>query len=351
MKKEKERKIKIALTGGFSWWHCFPLLSIYNYLKEENNYNFLWVWEYDSLEESIAKKAWIKFVDISAWKIRRYLDYRNLYEPLKNLTWIFEGVYYIINKKIDIIFSKWGYVSLPLCIAAKILWKKIYIHESDTIWWISNRMIWLLAHKIFYSFPNNKIDWIKHILTGQILNPEIIDWLKNLDINQNEKLNVIVTWWSQWSTTIFKALLKALPNLQNINFHIILWEKNMDFRPDFKKFPNTLVHDFVTQKRLWKILKNIDIAITRWWATTLWELNVFWIHSIIIPLKNSAGNHQEENAKYFNKNFGSNILDEEKNLDVEINILLQKYKNLRKAWLNLDWFFKPLQIIEKEIKS
>ena len=58
----------------------------------------------------------------------------------------------------------------------------------------------------------------------------------------------------------------------------------MHFRDDFKKFPNTLVHDFITQKRLGKILKNIDVAITRGSATTLWELTVFGIHSIIVPI-------------------------------------------------------------------
>lgn len=59
----------------------------------------------------------------------------------------------------------------------------------------------------------------------------------------------------------------------------------MHFREDFKQFPNTRVHDFVTQKRLGKIYKEVDIAITRAGATTLWELYYFGIHAITIPLK------------------------------------------------------------------
>jgi len=351
MSKDKIKKKRIALTGWFSWGHTFPLLSTYNYLKEEKKYKFVWVWEEDSLEEEIATSNNIKFLSISAWKIRRYLDYRNLYEPLKNLTGIFEWIFYILKYKIDIVFSKWGYVSLPLCIAAKILFKKVYVHESDTVSWVSNKIVWLLANKIFYSFPNKKIDKKKHILTGQILNPELIDYLDNLAVGENRKLNVLVTGWSQWSKAIFEALLKALPDLQDIKFHIILWEKNMSYRDSFKRFSNTLVHDFITQKRLWKILKWIDIALTRWWATTLWELNVFWIHSIIVPLKHSAWNHQQINANYFKEAFWSDILDEENNLSLEIFRTIQKYKDLRKAWLNLDWFFKPLQIIEKEMEK
>jgi len=345
--KEKEC---IALTWGSTWWHIFPLLATYNYLQEENKYDFIWVWEEWWLEEEIARKNKIPFLDIPAWKIRRYFDIKNFYEPLKNITWIVFWIYFILKYKIDIIFSKWGYVALPLCIAAFILRKKIYIHESDTVSWISNKIIWKIATKVFYTFPP-EIENEKNITTWQILNPELIDWLTDLNIIQNPKLSVIVIAWSQWSTTIFEALLKLLPDFPDINFQVVLWEKNMHFRERFKKFPNVLAHDFLTQKRLWVILKNTDIAITRWWATTLWELNMFWIHSIIIPLSNSAWNHQNKNALYFKEKFWSDVLDETNQLEIQLFRKLKAYKDLRKSWLNLDWFFKPLQIIEKEIQK
>lgn len=339
----------IALTWWWTWGHIYPLLSIYNYLKDNKDIKFVWIWEQDSLEEEEALKNKIPFEDISAWKIRRYFDLRNLYEPLKNTSWIFQWIQYIKKYNIDIIISKWGYVSLPLCIAWKILGKKIYIHESDTITGISNSLIWNLATKIFYTFPNEKIDSKKHILIWQILNPELIDYLEDVEITENDILNVMVIAWSQWSTRIFENLLKILPDLQDIKFHIILWEKNMHFREKFKEFKNVIAHDFITQKRLWKIYKNIDIAITRGGATSLWELNSFWIHSIIIPLKESANNHQLENAKYFHEKFWSDIVNEENNMELELFRLLQKYKNLRKVWLNLDHFFDPLKKIKEII--
>lgn len=344
------KKKTIALTGWSTWGHIFPLLSIYNYLQEEKNYKFVWVWEEWNLEEEIAENNNIKFLDISAWKIRRYFDLRNFYEPLKNLTWIFEGLYHIKSKKIDIIFSKWWYVSLPLAIAWKILWKNIYIHESDTISWISNRIVWKIATKIFYSFPNDKIDNNKHILSWQILNPELLDNIKDLTYIENSKLKVLVIWWSQGSRIIFEELLKILKDLNSIEFTIILWEKNKYFKEKFIPFTNTKVYDFIEQKDLWVILKNTDIALTRAWATSLWEQNVFWIHSIIIPLENSAWDHQNKNAKYFKEKFWSDILNQNENLSEKIKEKLLKYKNLRKSWLNLNEFYKPLKIIEKNIK-
>lgn len=348
-----ESRKTIALTGGATGGHVFPLLSVYNYFKEEDKYNFIWVWEEDSLEDEIATKHEIPFYDIPAGKIRRYFDIKNFYEPLKNLTGIFFWIYYILKHNIDIVFSKWGYVSLPLCIAAYILRKDIYIHESDVVWWVANRLISKMATKVFYSFDNKKTlkhadrwDKAKHISVGQILNPELLDYITSLEVKENEKLEVLVIAGSQGSTTIFENLIKILPDLWDINLTVILWEKNLHFKEQFQKHFQVTVHDFVDQKTLGKIYKKTDIAITRAWATTLWELNNFGIHSIIVPLKNSAANHQQSNADYFAEAFGSNVLDEDNNLSLELFRLIQQYKELRKSGLNLNDFFKPLQKID-----
>ena len=348
-----ENRKTIALTGWATWGHVFPLLSVYNYFKEEDKYNFVWIWEEDSLEEEIALKNEIPFYDIPAGKIRRYFDVKNFYEPLKNLTGIFFWIYYILKYNIDIVFSKGWYVSLPLCIAAFILRKEVYIHESDVVGWVANRLISKIATKVFYSFENKKSlkhedkwDDAKHIAVWQILNPELLDYITTLEVKENEKLEVLVIAWSQWSTTIFENLLKTLPDLWDINFTVILGEKNLHFKEAFQKHFQVTVHEFVDQKTLWKIYKKTDIAITRAWATTLWELNNFGIHSIIVPLKNSAANHQQSNADYFAEKFWSDVLDEEHNLSLELFRLMQKYKNLRKSGLNLNDFFKSLKTID-----
>jgi UDP-N-acetylglucosamine--N-acetylmuramyl-(pentapeptide) pyrophosphoryl-undecaprenol N-acetylglucosamine transferase len=171
------------------------------------------------------------------------------------------------------------------------------------------------------------------------------------NFKQNEKLEVVVIAWSQGSTVIFENLLKVLHNLISINFTIILWSQNIHFWPQFKKHSNVKVYDFVSQEEMWAIYAKSDIAITRAGATTLWELYYFGIHSIIIPLKGSAWDHQKKNAEIFKKNFWSNVLEESDKLSLEIFRLLEKYKDLRKAWLNLDWFMNPIKIIEREINK
>ncbi len=350
--KTKDKKV-IALTWWGTWGHIFPLLSIYNSLKDDNKYKFFWAWQEEWLEYDIALENNIDFLDIPSWKIRRYFDLRNFYEPLKNLTWIFFWIYFILRYKVDIVFSKWWFVSLPLCIAAFLLRKKIYIHESDIVQWLANKIIWKIATKVFYSFPNaetlDKPE--KNICSWQILNKDLLENIKDFEISENWRLNVLVTWWSQWSTIIFESLLDILPNIKDIEFKIILWEKNLHFKDSFRKFPNVRTYDFINQKDLWLILKQTDIAITRWWATSLWELNVFWIHSIIIPLEWSAWDHQYYNAMYFRQKYWSDLLDQNEELTKNIYEKLNKYKTLRKAWLNLDNFYKATDIIKNELNK
>ena len=98
-----------------------PLISLYNFLNESQSLEYMWLGERDSLEEKTAEKYGIEFHEIAAGKIRRYFDIRNFYEPLKNLTGIFEALYCMIRYKGDIIFSKGGFVSVPVCIAGRLL--------------------------------------------------------------------------------------------------------------------------------------------------------------------------------------------------------------------------------------
>lgn len=345
----------IALTWGWTWGHIFPLLSLYNYLKSDKELNFVWFWDEEWLEYEICEKNNIHFEHIPSWKLRRYFDVKNFFEPLKNLTWFFFWIYFLMKYKIDIVFSKWWYVSLPLCLAAFVLRKKIYIHESDSVWWLANKIISKVATKVFYTFPNEELiqelnENNKNIVTWQILNPEL---LNNIDkvwaLEENEKLEVLVIAWSQWSTVLFENLKTILNNLIDINFTVILWEKNLHFRNEFEKFHNVKLYDFVSQENLWELYKKTDIAISRWWATSLWELYYFGIHTIIVPLSNSAQNHQFKNAIYFKEHFWSDVLDENERLNLEIFRLLNKYKNLRKASLNTKNFFYALEKIKTEI--
>ena len=344
---------KIIFTGWGTWWHVTPIVSLHNYLSLDKSYDYMWLWERESLEEIAAEKNNIEFHDISAGKIRRYFDIRNFYEPLKNFTWVFESLYYMLRYKGDIIFSKGGFVSVPACIAGFILRKKIYIHESDTVMWLANKITSKLATKVFYSFANDQtvLGNNKHIHCGAIINPEMLDAVKSINKSENERLSVIVIAGSQWSEKIFKNLLQILPDCWDIDFNIILGtNENSGLQSELKDFKNVQTHGFISQMQLAKLYISSDIAITRG-SSTLWELFYFGIHSIIIPLKATGWNHQYHNGVYFNENYVSDLLDEDENLHLEMFRRLQKYKDLRKTGLNLEGFLDGLKTISKEIEG
>jgi len=344
-----EKTKKIILAGWGTGWHTTPLISLYNSLNETGEYDYMWLWERDSVESETAEKYSIEFHDISAGKIRRYFDLRNFYEPLKNLTGIVESLYYILRYKWNIVFSKWGFVSVPACIAAFILRKKIYVHESDSVMGLANKITSKLATKVFYSFPNEK--WWKHVHSGPIVNPEMLDSVKSISKQENTKLTVLVIAGSQWSQRIFENLIQILPDCGDIDFHVILWSNDdQDIKTSLWNFWNVKTYGFIPQSRLAQLYIKCDIAITRG-SSSLWELYYFGIHSIIIPLKATGWNHQYHNAVYFNENFGSDILDEDENLHLEMFRKLQKYKPLRKKDLNLKWYLDGLKTIIEEIEG
>lgn len=339
---------KIIFTGWGTGGHITPIESLYHYMNESQDTRAMWLGERDSLEEKSAERLWIDFYDISAWKIRRYFDIRNFYEPLKNLTGIFESIYYILKYKWNVIFSKGGFVSVPACIAGFILGKKIYIHESDTQVWLANKITSFFATKVFTSYPLSQKK--KYIHCGHIMNPEMLDGVKSISKTENEQLNILVIAGSQGSQNIFKSLVKILPDCQDIDFHIVMGTNtDADLKKTLQDFSNTEVYGFIPQTKLAELYIKADIAITRG-SSTLWELFYFGIHSIIIPLRSTGWNHQMKNAEYFHKNYGSDIVEESEWMELEIFRKIQKYKPLRKKDLNLEWYLDGVKAVADVLK-
>lgn len=375
---------KICLTWGWTGWHITPLLAIYQELW--NNYDFFWIGENDSLEQKIAQKNNIKFFSISAWKLRRYFSFKTLFEPFKIIYWIGQSFFILFKNKPKLIISKWWYVSLPVGIAAKFLWIQLFLHESDTVPGLANRLVGKFASRVYLwfekaweFFDKNKVKAI-----GQILSPELIgienkkykienegiisnnetikenqpsvipmktgiqeEWVSNLSQINNNKTNLLIIAGSQGSSRIFTNILSILSELTDYNITVILGTLNIGYKKEFEKYNNVEIYEFVDARKMWEILTKTDIAITRAWATSLAELEYFQVKMIIIPLPESANNHQFFNAKFFQEKWETMI--EEKNLS-----------NLKNEVLKLSWYKKQnfknkwnlaLEVIREDVDS
>ena len=345
--------MRIAFAGWWTGWHVFPIQSLIKYINtiKHKQHEFFWFGEKPSLEYSTYKKladivSKLYFIPIVSGKRRREKELqavgKNIFDLIKIGGGFFQSLWWLVYYKIDVVFCKWWYVSLPVVIAAWILRKKIVLHESDTTPGLSNRLCskfsWIIFTWFTWVFPE------KEIVVGQILDDDLVNLHfkpQNSEL-YNGKTNVLVTGGSQGSESVYKVLVeilsvKAFPHTY---FHIIMGTKNSHLQFMFSSLHHVKVYDFIDQKYMWWLLHLCDVAITRWGTTSLAEQQLFGIKKIIIPIPWT--HDQYKNALYYKNNF-EDILIQQDNDDFKTTLkkelsALETYKK----WL----YNNPLESIQ-----
>ena len=331
MKKKNKNKtqINIARAGGGTWGHVFPIQSLIQYAESLQKYQSKIHHHYrfgaeKSLERQVAtmiseKIKNLTFIPLFSGKRRREKTVsslmKNILDMFRFLIWIFQAIYYLRRYCIDIVFCKGGYVALPVVLAAKLLGKTIYVHESDTRPWLVNRIASKFAKHIYTGF-SKVLPWAK--VVWQLLSDELVvdtDWLE-----KSSQTNILLMGWSQWAMTLYSAILELLPALESKNFHftVILGKLNTQLKSDFETFSNVEVREFCSQKELWALYMRSDIAITRAGTTSLAEQDLFDLKLIMVPIPRT--HDQFANAKRYVEHRNGILLDE-----------LLKLKNFKKT--------------------
>jgi len=281
--------MKTIFAWGWTWGHILPSMAIANFLEWEK----LFLISRNNLDEEILKNSNFKYKKIFSWKLRRYFSFfaflENFLDIFKFILGFFQSLKIIYQFNPDIIFCKWGFVSLPIAFAGKILWKKIVLHESDLVMWISNKIISKFAIKIFR--------W------EEIWNPINFNWKifsekekkffkKEKKIPENKKI-LFVSWWSQWAEKINKLIEKNFTEIEK-NFFVIhltwIWKKiNI-------KSKNYLEFEFLNSDEYFDFLQIADLVVSRAWAWSIAEILFFQKPAILIPLIWSAWEHQLKNV-------------------------------------------------------
>lgn len=321
---------KIVLTGGGTAGHVTPNIAIMDELKNYE-YKVFYIGQKNSIEEKLISDLSedIPFFRIRAGKLRRNANIR---ETLKNAS---DGVKVVIGfvgarnvlKKInpDVVFSKGGYVAVPVVLAAKMLKIPVVLHESDITPGLTNRITMNFAENICVSFKETS-QYIKKnynrdsIMTGTPVRKDITKGNRNEGINlcnfkNTEKPTILVIGGSQGSEAINEVVRKAVLEGRLDDFNIILiaglkGEETNITRHNFKQF------GYVTSE-LKHLYTYSDYIVSRAGANTIFEILELKRPNILIPLsrKVSRGD-QIENAASFEKE-GYSLLLEEENLTVD----------------------------------
>ncbi|OAA93628.1 undecaprenyldiphospho-muramoylpentapeptide beta-N-acetylglucosaminyltransferase [Clostridium coskatii] len=306
---------KIILTGGGSAGHVTPNLALVPRLKELG-YNIQYIGTENGIERKIIEDQKIEYHIISSGKLRRYFDIKNFTDPFKVLKGILQAILIIRKEKPNIVFSKGGFVSVPVVIAAHINKVPVIAHESDITPGLANRLSAPYCTKICATFPESlkNIKGNNSVLTGTPIRKELLDGSRIIGRRMcgfdNEKPVLLIIGGSLGSTFINNTVRNSLNELlKNYNIVHICGKGNLD--KSLKERKGYVQFEYINEE-LPHIMNAADIVISRAGANVIFELLALKKPNLLIPLsKKSSRGDQILNAASFEKSGYSMVLQEE----------------------------------------
>lgn len=320
---------KIVLTGGGTAGHVTPNIALLPALQELG-YEVHYMGSYDGIEKKLIADFNIPYYGISTGKFRRYFDPKNFSDPFRVIKGYSEAKKILKQIKPDVVFSKGGFVSVPVVRAAASLKIPCIIHESDMTPGLANKLCIPVADKVCCNFPEtlSLLPEGKAVLTGSPIRKELAQGNKIAALDMcgfnASKPVIMVIGGSQGSASVNQAVRQALPKLL-ADFQVVhLCGKD--------KVDNLLlkVEGYKQFEYLKSELKDIfamaDIVISRAGANAICELLALHKPNILIPLPSSSSRgDQLLNAKSFESQGFSIVIDEDYLTE---NLLIEKVQEL-----------------------
>ena len=165
---------RIVLTGGGTAGHVTPNIALMPKLRELG-YDIQYIGSYDGIEKKLIEELGVPYYGISSGKLRRYFDMKNFTDPFRVVKGFFQAKSQLKKLEPDIIFSKGGFVSVPVVQAAKQLHIPVIIHESDMTPGLANKLAIPAATKVCCNFPET-VPYLpagKAVVTGSPIRAEL----------------------------------------------------------------------------------------------------------------------------------------------------------------------------------
>ena len=208
----------IVLTGGGTAGHVTPNIALIPKLKEAG-YKISYIGSYDGMERKLIEDLGIPYYGISSGKLRRYFDPKNFSDPFRVVKGYFEAKKLLKKLKPNVVFSKGGFVSVPVVLAAKACKVPALIHESDMTPGLANRIAMKKATRICCNFPET-VKYLpkdKAVLTGSPIRQELLlgNKLAGLELCgfTTDKPIIMVVGGSTGAVHVNEAVRKILPEL------------------------------------------------------------------------------------------------------------------------------------------
>lgn len=306
---------KIVLTGGGTAGHVNPNLALIPGLKARG-FDIYYIGSKNGIEKRLATEAGLEYRSISTGKLRRYLDIKNLTDAFRVVKGLGDARKVLKEIRPDVVFSKGGFVSVPVVLAAKSLGIPVIIHESDSTPGLANKISFPFCSKICASFPETMklIPEDKGVLTGPPIREELKtgDRAKGLAFCglDSDKPLVMVMGGSIGSVAINNIVRTALPELlANYNVVHLCGKNNLDH--NLKDTKGYAQFEYIGEE-LHDVFAATDIIVSRAGANAIFEILALRMPNILIPLPaNASRGDQILNARSFEKSGYSKVVFQE----------------------------------------
>ena len=306
---------KVLLTGGGTAGHVTPNMALIPELKNLG-YDILYVGSYDGIEKKLIEDINVPYKGISSGKLRRYMSLKNLTDPFRVIKGYSEAKQIVKEYQPNVLFSKGGFVSVPVVLAAKKYKVPIIIHESDMTPGLANKISIPYAKMVCHNFPETAehLPENKSLLTGSPIRKELMSGnsLAGLDLcgfTANKPV-IMVTGGSLGSEAVNKAIREALPKLLD-KYQIVHLCGKGKTDESLKDTPGYVQFEYIKDE-MKDIFAMANLVISRAGANAICEIQALKKPSILIPLPaSSSRGDQILNAQSFEKQGFSKVLYEE----------------------------------------
>ena len=306
---------KIVMTGGGTAGHVTPNIALMPALRSEG-YEISYIGSYEGIEKGLIEAQKVPYYGISSGKLRRYFDVKNFSDPFKVIKGYYQSIRLLKKIKPDVVFSKGGFVAVPVVLGAKKNHVPVIIHESDITPGLANKIAMPSARVICATFPET-LQYVpkgKGVHTGTPIRKELFEGEREKGLSacgfSGEKPVLLMMGGSLGAVKLNDCLREILPELTKTFDIIHLCGKgNLDEalqnRTDYKQF------EYVSEG-LNDLFAAADFVVSRAGSNSISEFLALKKPSLLIPLSARASRgDQILNAASFEKQGFARVLDED----------------------------------------
>lgn len=322
---------KIVLTGGGTAGHVTPNIALIPELRERG-YEIEYIGSRKGIEKEMIEKEGLPYHIVSAGKLRRYLSAENIADAFRVAKGLADSLKVLKKVRPDVVFSKGGFVTVPVVRAAHMLHIPVIIHESDMTPGLANKLCFSAADKVCCNFPETMkyLPESKAVLTGSPIRRELLTGSRENALAfsglSGSKPIILVMGGSLGAAAVNQAVRNILPDLLK-DFEVIHLCGKGKLDESLVGTEGYVQFEFVSEE-MRDLLNGADLIISRAGANAICEILALRKPNILIPLPAEASRgDQILNAKSF-KEQGFSYMLEEKHITDErlLTIIREVYK-------------------------